>query len=379
MQGLSTGRPLCSRTNRRYYIPVVDDRQLPVVRRLDPFVESQPLSYNGKATLADRREQDSSVGASKVTRELRSLGPCDPTGIRGVLDALRREPSTSRESTGSEEASHVVPEVRYHLLRPEQIVARRKECPVVYIPIGTIEWHGVHNPTGADTLQAEGLALLCAQQGGGLVFPPLYYGESRVEALMEANARDRDLIAKEMDLPPDNFAPERQPFTATEQAIHYHKLLLHILAEAESLGFEVGVLVAGHYPLIDHARAAVLQFNQREYSKRSGMLAWAFVDYLLVRDRYDCAGDHAAGWETSHVLALHPETVALELLPPKGAPLVGVGGRMAPQDATPEFGQETLQAAAEVAIQEVLHRLTHKGMYRGHGNGLREGLWKAEV
>jgi hypothetical protein len=25
------------------------------------------------------------------------------------------------------------------------------------------------------------------------------------------------------------------------------------------------------------------------------MLAWAFVDYLLVRDRYDCAGDHAGG------------------------------------------------------------------------------------
>ncbi len=80
------------------------------------------------------------------------------------------------------------PEVRYAMLRPDQIVARRRACPVVYIPIGTLEWHGVHNPVGADTLQAEGLALLCAQLGGGLAFPPLYYGESRVEALMEMNA-----------------------------------------------------------------------------------------------------------------------------------------------------------------------------------------------
>jgi len=97
-------------------------------------------------------------------------------------------------------------EVYYHMLRPDQIVARRKACPVVYIPIGTIEWHGVHNPVGADTLQAEGVALLCAQKGGGLVFPSLYYGESRLEALMEANARDRDLIAERMELSPDNFS-----------------------------------------------------------------------------------------------------------------------------------------------------------------------------
>jgi len=265
------------------------------------------------------------------------------------------------------------------MLRPGQIVVRRKECPVVYIPIGTIEWHGVHNPTGADTLQAEGLAILCARKDGGLVFPPLYYGESRLEALMEANARDRDLIAASMQLSPDNFSAERHPFRATEQAVNYHRLLLHILAEAESLGFQLGVLVAGHYPLIDHARAAVLQFNQREYSKHHGMLAWAFVDYLLVRDQYDCAGDHAAGWETSHVMALHPETVDLDLLPPKGETLIGVGGRMAPQDATADFGRETLEAAAEIAIREVRHRLEHPGSYRGHGNGLRQRLWRLDT
>jgi creatinine amidohydrolase/Fe(II)-dependent formamide hydrolase-like protein len=40
-------------------------------------------------------------------------------------------------------------EVRYHLLRPAQIVKRRQACPVAYVPLGTIEWHGTHNPTGA--------------------------------------------------------------------------------------------------------------------------------------------------------------------------------------------------------------------------------------
>ena len=267
-------------------------------------------------------------------------------------------------------------EVRYHMLRPKQIVARRTACPAAYVPIGTIEWHGLHNPTGADTLQAEGLAIMCARQGGGLAFPPLHYGESRLEALMEANAADRELIAREMELPAENFLPERQPFTPTEQAVNYHKLLLHVLAEVETLGFKVGVIVAGHYPLIDHARAAVLQFNQREYSKRHGMLAWACVDYLMVRDQYDCAGDHAAGWETSHVMALHPETVDLGVLPPKGEPLIGVGGRMPPQDASPAFGQETMEAAAALVVREVRDRLENPRRYRGHGNGLCEGLWR---
>lgn len=268
------------------------------------------------------------------------------------------------------------PEVRYHMLRPAQIIERRQACPVAYIPIGTIEWHGVHNPLGSDTLQAEGLAWMCAQKGGGLVFPPLYYGESRLEALMEANAADRDRIAEMMALSPDNFLPERQAFSATEQAINYHKLLLHILVEVETLGFELGVIVAGHYPLIDHARAAVLQFNQREYSKRNGMLAWAFVDYLLVGDEYKHAGDHAAGWETSHILALHPETVNLSLLPPKGEPLIGIGGYMPPQDANAEFGRQTFEKAAEVAVKEVQHRLSNKHLYRGHGKSLQEGLWR---
>jgi len=269
-------------------------------------------------------------------------------------------------------------EVRYHMLRPKQIVERRHACPVAYVPIGTLEWHGFHNPLGTDTLQAEGLAILCAEKGGGLAFPPLYYGESRVEALMEANAADRDKIAEGMGLSPDNFLPGRHPFTAAEQVVNYHKLLFHILAEMESLGFSLGVLVAGHYPLIDHCRSAVLMFNQRRYDMPTRMLAWACVDYLLVTDQYDCAGDHAGGWETSHMLALHPETVDLSELPPKGEKLVGAGGRLAPQDATAEFGRETLEASAEVVIKEVQHRLAHPELYKRHGCSLDEGLWKTE-
>ena len=268
-------------------------------------------------------------------------------------------------------------EVRYHMLRPAEAVARRKVCPVAYIPIGTIEWHGVHNPLGADTIQAEGQAILCAQKGGGVVFPPLYYGENRCEALMESNSGDRFDIAKGMELPAENFQPDKWPFSVTEQSLDYQRLLLHILAEAQSLGFELGVIVAGHYPLVDHARAAVLLHNQQRCRGTGGkyMLAWAMVDYLLVRDQFEYCGDHGALWETSRCMALAPEAVDLSALPPGDGRPVGVGGKH-PRASTAEFGRQTLEAAAEVAVKEVRHRLEHRDQYGGHGTGLLEGLWK---
>jgi creatinine amidohydrolase len=270
-------------------------------------------------------------------------------------------------------------EVRYHMLRPGQALSRRRACPVAYVPVGTIEWHGPHNPYGTDTLQAEELSILAARLGGGVAMPPLWYGESRVESLMEANAGDRERIAEEMGLPPDNFLPERHPFSASRQTLNYQRLLTHVLAEVESLGFEVGVLVAGHYPLVDHATAAALLFNRRQYSadRRHGMLAWACVDYLLVDDKYDRPGDHAGGWETSHMLATHPELVDLGQLPPKGEKPVGVSGHMPPMDATAAFGSETLRASAEALVKETAHRLANRDLYFRHGCGFRTGLWRA--
>ena len=78
-------------------------------------------------------------------------------------------------------------------------------------------------------------------------------------------------------------------------------------------------------------------------------------------------------------MALHPDTVDLSLLPPKGQKLVGVGTTRPPQDATAAFGHETLEAAAEIACNEIHHRLEHPECYRVHGGCLREGLWRRET
>ena len=88
------------------------------------------------------------------------------------------------------------------------------------------------------------------------------------------------------------------------------------------------------------------------------------------------AGDHAGGWETSHMMHLHPQTVDLTTLPPKGQPLIGIGGSRPPQDSTAAFGKETLEAACEAVLKEVQHRLDQPGTYFGSGACLAEGLWR---
>ncbi|MCL2832696.1 MAG: creatininase family protein [Treponema sp.] len=266
-------------------------------------------------------------------------------------------------------------EVRYQMLRPADLVQRREACPVVYIPIGTLEWHGLHNPVGADSLQAEYLAIRCAQIGGGLVFPPLYYGESRTESLMDSTAADHEEIAKLMHLDPQNFSPEKFIYSEAEQSENYIRLLAHILNEADTLGFEVGVIIAGHYPLIDYARAAALLHNKRR--RRTGrMLAWATFDYLWLKDKYDFAGDHAGGWETSHCMAVDPSLVDLSALKPRGENLTGVMWAMDPHDANAEFGKKTFEESADIIVKETLHRLNNKALYDTHGMYLAEGLWK---
>ena len=61
-------------------------------------------------------------------------------------------------------------------LRPHQIEEALSHRSLIYLPLGTIEWHCHHLPVGLDALTAHGLCLAAAEESGGLVWPTLYYG-----------------------------------------------------------------------------------------------------------------------------------------------------------------------------------------------------------
>jgi creatinine amidohydrolase len=262
-----------------------------------------------------------------------------------------------------------VREVRYERLRPADIVKAREAAPVAYLPIGTIEWHGRHNPIGLDTVKIHRLAMCCAQETGGLVFPALFYGEPREEGLMEANAADRDKIAEVMHLPAKNFSPGYMRFSPQEAVLNYQRLLLHCLYELQSLGFKVVVIAAGHYPLLDHARAAASLFHQARWdNKRDQAIPWVFTGYELVQDKFPGAGDHAGHWETSLMLALEGDLVDLSELPDDPAePLVGVGTARPVPEASAEYGNQAIRLIVERVAEQVNLRLHQPDQFRAHG------------
>lgn len=270
-------------------------------------------------------------------------------------------------------SNEVPSEVRYERLRPAQIRTAREAFPAAYIPIGTIEWHGLHNPVGLDTLKIHALAIRCAQAGGGLVFPPLYYGESRDEALLETSMESTDAICEQYGLDPENFAPGYMRRSPAEQVDNYQKLLLHILNEVASLGFKVIVFAAGHYPLIDHARAACSIFHQQRYARikdgwKRTPVSWVFTGYELVQDQIPDAGDHAGFWETSLMLALEdPSMIDLTTQPDDPhAPLIGVGTRRPIQESNAEFGDQAVKLIVERVTEQVRLRMEHWHEYLPH-------------
>lgn len=239
-----------------------------------------------------------------------------------------------------------MPKVRYEEMLPHEVVAAREKCPIAYVPIGGIEWHGEQNCLGLDTVKAHALAMRCAEQGGGLAFPALFWGENRETHLMEPNHDPEGKIAEKMHLARENFTPGYMHRAPDVQDRAYIDLLVHIMHELQSLGFKVIVLIAGHYPLLRHAKAAV-----ELYSLNGKAKAWAVTGYELVRDQIPDAGDHAAAWETSLMMALRPDLVDLSVLPKDtSVPLIGVHGRDPRVHASVEYGQRGVKAVVDAIV-----------------------------
>ena len=256
--------------------------------------------------------------------------------------------------------------VQYERLRPAQIVARREQFPVAYLPLGTIEWHGEHNPVGLDALKIHALLIKCAESIGGLVFPTLYYGENREQSLMESNVEYRDDIAAKMSLDPQNFHHGYMKETPYEQNRNYHRLLVHILHEIKSLGFKILIIGCGHYPLLDFARSAAGYFHQDQ--SRPKMITWAMSGYeLLDNSQFNPCGDHGGKWETSLLMCLDPgmqDMAGFEN--EENADLTAISDNGV-ETSNPEFGKRAVDAIITNVRNRISVLFDKYDQYQKHG------------
>jgi len=253
--------------------------------------------------------------------------------------------------------SRPLSEVRYELLRPEQLVKRRRAMPLAYLPIGTIEWHGLHNPVGVDGVATHELCRRAAVFGGGLAFPVVWYGENRESNLAEVNRPLTAGVAKAMGLPKGNFAKGYMGGdTLIGHSVFYQELLWRIYHQIRSLGFEAIYVLVGHGPLKLPA-----QLTSQLFERATGVRMGASYASDLIGL---CAPEHAARYETGLMMELMPESVDIKRIArlPKSK-LVGVQGDD-PRHGSAELGRTCVKAIVKnlaKAGQDLLKRKASDG------------------
>lgn len=241
------------------------------------------------------------------------------------------------------EGQSSVPSPRVHYLEmlPAQFRARLAECPVGYLPLGTLEWHGEYCPLGTDALIAQGLFERVATRYGGIVFPPLFLGPDRVCDGLDGVR----LIGMEFD---ESTRPHRQLtgncYWISENG--FRELCEAVLGQAQRAGFRC-IVADGHGPSRQAwARACP------DWEKRFGMRLLGVVRDFPVG--WKCQTDHAGCNETSLVAAICPDLVDLARLPAdRDTPVPAMIGED-PRDATVEHGLACLAECTDLVGKKLI-------------------------
>jgi len=136
--------------------------------------------------------------------------------------------------------------IRFEESRPSQVREMLQTAPVAYIPFGSLEWHGEHNPLGLDGVKVEELLKRTAEVTGGVLFPTVFWGA---------------------------FNTMPFPFTFHFSPAIMQMTVWKILRQLRRNGFKVIVMLTGHYPL---SYLIHLHLQARILNRKAGAVAMAF-------------------------------------------------------------------------------------------------------
>jgi creatinine amidohydrolase len=274
-------------------------------------------------------------------------------------------------------------ELRFERLRPSEIVAEMEQRPLVYLPLGPLEWHAPHLPLGTDPLIAQAVALRVAARVGGVVLPTFFWGSERErqpQQLRSLGFQGDEWIVG-MDFPANSLKSLycREEFLAL--------LVREVLELLVRQGYRLIVIVNGH-GASNHL--AVLDRLSAEYTARGP--ARVLTIFAWAEEEQDAPGvGHATAGETSRIMALYPETVDLSALPPVEEPLRNVDWAIVDSltfsgqptadfttrddprvGASPERGEEDLQRSVLHIAREVAAALKEMGYSTAEDEERRE-------
>jgi creatinine amidohydrolase len=173
-------------------------------------------------------------------------------------------------------------ECRFPFLSPAELKARLERAPVLYLPIGSLEWHNEHLPLGTDTFHAIELCHRLAEEIGGVVLPGFWWNTGGAHDHFCTYHMDEDL---------------------------YRATLRNVCRGLRPIPARVLVLCNGHGGTFQHESPPIVA---------DGLAGEGFPMKVLVADPYRlgadaaCRIDHADTNETSVSLDLIPQLVRMD-------------------------------------------------------------------
>ena len=249
--------------------------------------------------------------------------------------------------------------VLYAELTPAGFRDRLRACPIAYLPLGTLEWHGEHLPLGTDALLAYEFFIPLARKVGGIVLPLVFMGPDGVTGEGDRALYGMDAWTGEKDA----GRKLREPAPLEGSAYWMPDDLFSRMAEAifrqlRRAGFKA-VVIHGHGPSVgalikEAGEAQILHglrlFNCWGYSQDGQWRAVA----PLVEAATGITGGHGGSDETAGILALRPELARMDLLPknPSDWP-IGVGGQDPRLHASREKGLKMTEIAMDWMVKQL--------------------------
>jgi creatinine amidohydrolase len=219
--------------------------------------------------------------------------------------------------------------ILFEELHPDELRKIVKESGIVFLPLGTLEWHEEHLPFGTDCMHAHSIATAVCEKTGGCVLPPLYLGTDKEHEVDGKILHGKDAVAGKI-LPGSVYFLRQDLF---------YQVLKSIAKNLAYQGFRKLVIVSGH--------AGTAHVAAIERLREEGISG---LDIITTHGKNWAGGlDHAGEKETALMMKIDRDLVHMEKLP---KPYKGIL-RSDPHRASEEKGKRHFREIVNQIVKEV--------------------------
>jgi creatinine amidohydrolase len=259
---------------------------------------------NGKGTTKNTETfRQNAIEEMSIDKHKTLRYPADATSLNGNMEPITRRsaflaglvlPGALRASfVGVNSPDPAQTPIRFEEIGGFELAAVISQCPLAILPLGSLEFHGPHNPLGADSIIISGIADKVAVRTNGLLFPTIRFTQCPAHT--------------------ENF-PGSVSIRPEIMTMYYADVLRNVL----QLGFRKVFILNGHDGNIGPGRGAMAQVAN-EVKDASILFAswWEFLPGSKMKELglfKQANGGHGHGGplETSAVAAFRPDLVHLD-------------------------------------------------------------------